>query len=124
MVPTAYAGTGTRGSGLASAPGVFTAQFILFGMVLAQLADAVTFTIGVSRFGIGLESNGIASALHHASGLSGVLLAKLAVILIGIALLVTSVNRFPRLLVWGGAAGTTVGLLGFVANSWSMAILG
>ena len=103
---------------------MFPAQFILFGMVLSQLADALTFTIGVSRFGIGLESNGIALALHDLSGLSAVLLAKLAVILIGIALLVTSVNRFPRLLVWGGAAGTTVGLLGFVANSWSMAILG
>ena len=37
---------------------VFTQRFILFGLVLAQLADAFTFTIGVSRFGIELESMG------------------------------------------------------------------
>jgi hypothetical protein len=35
---------------------VLTARIILFGIALAQLTDALTFTIGVSRFGIGLES--------------------------------------------------------------------
>lgn len=37
---------------------------ILFGLVSTQLADAATFTVGVSRFGIGLESNGIAASLQ------------------------------------------------------------
>lgn len=103
---------------------MFAARFILFGLVLAQLLDALTFTIGVSRFGIGLESNAVAIALHQVSGLDAVLAAKLGAILISIAMLVVAANRFPRLLVWGGAAGTSFGLLGFVANTWSMAIIG
>jgi hypothetical protein len=102
---------------------VFTARFILFGLVLAQLADAFTFTIGVSRFGINLESNGFAAALFHASGLDGVLLVKAAVLLVTIGLLLVASYRFPRLLVWGGAAATSLGLLGFVTNTASIAIL-
>ena len=114
---------GTRGPVLASARDVFTARFILFGVVLAQLADALTFTIGVSRFGIGLETNAIATALHGLSGLDAVLIAKLTAILLAIGLMVLGAHRFPRLLVWGGAAATSMGLLGFLTNAWSMAIL-
>lgn len=102
---------------------VFTQRFILFGLVLAQLADAFTFTIGVSRFGIELESNGFASALFRAGGLDGVLLAKAAVLLVTIGLLLLASYRFPRLLVWGGAAATSLGLLGFLTNAASIAIL-
>ena len=98
-------------------------RFILFGVVLAQLIDALTFTVGVSRFGIGLESNPIASAVHGVSGLDAVLIVKLAAILITLAVLLVAANRFPRLLVWGGAAATSFGLLGFITNAWSMAIL-
>ena len=102
---------------------MFTARFILFGLVLAQLADAFTFTIGVSRFGIHLESNGLAAALFHAHGLDGVLLVKAAVLLVTIGLLLVASYRFPRLLVWGGAAATSLGLLGFLTNTASIAIL-
>jgi hypothetical protein len=102
---------------------MITAQVILFGVVLAQLADALTFTIGVGRFGIGIESNGIAAALYHVSGLTGVLAVKGGVIISAIALMVFAVPNFPRLLVWGGAAATSLGLLGFAANSASIAIL-
>lgn len=109
---------------LALDPYVFTAQFILFGLVLAQLADALTFTIGVSRFGIGVESNGVAAAIYHAFGLNGVLFVKGTVIILAIGLMVLAAHRFPRLLVWGGAATTSMGMLGFIANSWSIAILG
>ena len=100
-----------------------TARLILFGIVLAQLADALTFTIGVSRFGIGLESNGLATAIFHAGGLDGVLLAKAAVLLITIGLMVVAATRYPRLLVWGGAAATAFGLLGFATNSASILLL-
>ena len=124
MARPAHRGIGTYGTRLASVQCMFTAQFILFGMVLAQLVDALTFTIGVGRFGIGIESNGIAAAVYHAFGLSGVLVMKGAVIVFAIGLMVLAAHRFPRLLVWGGAATTSMGLLGFVANSWSMAILG
>ncbi len=102
---------------------VFTSRFILFGLVLAQLADAATFTVGVSRFGIGLESNGIATGIYHASGLDGVLMAKTMVLLATIGLLVTTAPRFPRLLVWGGAAATSLGLLGFATNTASILLL-
>ena len=102
---------------------VITTRVILFGIALAQLADAFTFTIGVSRFGIGLESNGIAAQLFHAGGLDAVLLTKGAVLLSILALLIATATRFPRLLVWGGAAATSLGLLGFATNSLSIALL-
>ena len=114
---------GTSGPRLACRLGVFTAQFILFGLVSAQLADAMTFTIGVSRFGIGLESNGIAAWLYQLAGLAGVLAVKAGVLLATISIVVATAHRFPRLLVWGGAVATSIGLLGFVSNAWSMAIL-
>jgi hypothetical protein len=103
---------------------VFTTRLILFGMVLAQLADAFTFTLGVSRYGIRLESNGFAAALYGAGGLDGVLLAKALVLLLTIGLLLVAVGRFPRLLVWGGAAATSLGLLGFATNAASILLLG
>jgi hypothetical protein len=55
--------------------------------------------------------------------LNGVLVAKAAVLLVTIALLVMTATRFPRLLVWGGAAATALGLLGFATNSITIAIL-
>ena len=102
---------------------MFATRFILFGIVLAQLADAFTFTIGVSRFGIGLESNAIASTLFRENGLDGVLVAKGLALLVTIGLLVATSTRFPRLLVWGGAAATSLGLLGFATNTASILIL-
>jgi hypothetical protein len=102
---------------------VFSVRFILFGLVLAQLADAFTFTIGVSRFGIGLESNGIAAVLYQTAGLEAVLAAKAGVMLATVGLLAVTAGRFPRLVVWGGAAATSLGLLGFAANWASMLVL-
>jgi hypothetical protein len=102
---------------------LLTARIILFGLVLAQLVDALTFTIGVSRFGIGLESNGLAVWLYRSSGLDAVLIAKGVVILASIGLLVFATSRVPRLLVWGGAAATSLGLLGFATNTLSILIL-
>lgn len=87
------------------------------------LADALTFTIGVSRFGIGLESNGIAAQLFRAGGLDAVLIVKGAVLVAILALLVATATRFPRLLVWGGAAATSLGFLGFAVNAISIALL-
>ena len=102
---------------------MLTARIILFGLVLAQLADALTFTVGVSRFGIDLESNAFAAYLYHSTGLDGVLLAKGAVLVTTIGLMVVAAHRFPRLLVWGGAAATSLGLLGFATNATSIALL-
>jgi hypothetical protein len=123
MVPTAYGAPGPMARFLQCTLGMIAARVILFGIVAAQLADAMTFTIGVSRFGIGLESNGIAAALYHLSGLAGVLAVKGGVLLMTLAILVATASQFPRLLVWGGAAATSIGLLGFAANSASILIL-
>ena len=112
-----------RRRGFCNGCGMLTTRVILFGVALAQLADALTFTIGVSRFGIGLESNAIASWLHGIGGLDAVLAAKGGVLLATIGLLVTTASRFPRLLVWGGAAATSLGFLGFAANSASIMLL-
>ncbi len=114
---------GTDGAPYAMPLTMLTRQVILFGFVLAQLVDALTFTIGVSRFGIHLESNGFAAALYRNAGLDGVLLAKAAVILATLGLLVLAASRFPRLLVWGGAAATSIGLLGFATNSATILLL-
>ncbi len=92
-------------------------RLILLALVVTQLADAATFTLGVSRYGIGLESNGIAAGLFGAGGLEAVLLTKGTVLLATIGLLVATATRFPRLLVWGGAAATSLGLLGFGSNT-------
>ena len=102
---------------------MFTARVILFGVVLAQLADAFTFVLGVSRYGISLESNGFATQLFHLGGLDAILLAKGAVIVGTTLLLAYTAHRYPRLLMWGGSTATSMGLLGFAANSASMAIL-
>lgn len=100
-----------------------TARIILLGILLAQLADAATFAVAVSRFGISLESNGFAVEFYRMAGLEGVLWAKLGVIIAAIALLAATAPRFPRLLVWGGAATTSFGLLGFLTNTASIIIL-
>ena len=98
-------------------------RVILFGLVAAQLADAISFTVGVSRFGIHLESNGFAASLFHAGGLGSVLMVKGVVIVGLIAILAALAGRFPRLLVWAGATATSFGLIGFIANTTSIMIL-
>ena len=124
MVQTGHWPPGTTGTGRAILAVVPTAPFILTAMVLAQLADAFTFTMGVGQFGIQLESNGIAATLYRVSGLDGVLLAKAAAILLSLAILVLAAHRFPRRLFMGGAAATSLGLLGFATNTLSILILG
>lgn len=101
-----------------------TARIILLGILIAQLADAVSFAIAISRYGIAIESNGLAAELYRSAGLGGVLWAKLAVIVVAIILLAVTAHRFPRLLVWGGAAATSLGLLGVLTNTASILILG
>jgi hypothetical protein len=103
---------------------VLTPRIILLALVAAQLTDAITFTAGVTRHGIGLESNGIASGLFALGGLQAVLVAKGLALVATIGLLSLTATRFPRLFVWGGAAATSVGLLGFATNSISLALLG
>ena len=101
-----------------------TPHLILVGVVVSQLADAVSFAFAVTRFGIAHEANAIAATLYQRGGIDAVLLAKGAVILVCISILVMAAHRFRKVLVMGGAAATSLGLLGFVTNTWSMVILG
>jgi hypothetical protein len=103
---------------------VLTSRIILVALVAAQLTDAITFTAGVTRHGIGIESNGIASWLFGLGGLQAVLLAKGIALVATVVLLSVTATRYPRLFVWGGAAATSIGLLGFATNSISLALLG
>ncbi len=96
---------------------------MLLFLVLVQLADAATFALGVDLHGIGLESNGFAVLAYRWAGTDGVLIMKLVVILAVLGILVYASQRFPRLLVWGAAAATAVGLLGVLTNVGSLLIL-
>ena len=100
-----------------------TARVILVALLVAQLADAATFAIGAALHGIGLESNGFAVAVYRTSGAEGVLVLKGGMLLVILATLAATATRFPRLLVWGGAAATSMGLLGFLANVTSLLLV-
>ena len=97
-----------------------TGRFILLGLVVAQIADAVTFSIGVTRLGIEYEANGIAAELFRLGGMDAVLVFKAAAIVTIVCFLALTAQRFPRVLYYGGAAATSLGLLGFVANTTSV----
>ncbi len=97
-------------------------RLILAGLLVAQLGDAISFAIGVQAIGIGAESNSLMAVAYHAAGVNGVLLLKGAAILVTLAILVLSAPRFPKLVVLGGATATSLGLLGLLLNSVSIAI--
>ncbi len=99
-------------------------RVILLILVFAQLADAATFTVGESIHGIGLESNGVAVMAYHAAGLAGVLALKATALILVVIVAAATVTRFPRLFVWLGAAATSMGLLGCVANVVSLLLVG
>ena len=98
-------------------------RVILLAILLAQLADAASFAVGHALHGIGLESNGFAVAVYGAAGADGVLMLKGAMIVVILVVLMVTAPRYKRLLVWGGAAATSIGLLGFLANVLSLWIL-
>jgi hypothetical protein len=100
------------------------ARLILLFLLIAQLGDATTFVIGQGLHGIRLESNHFAVAAYHAGGLSGVLLLKGVAIVVTLGVLTGTAHRFPRLLVWGGATATGIGLLGAIANVRTLLLMG
>jgi hypothetical protein len=97
-------------------------RLILAGLLMAQLGDAISFAIGVHANGIGAESNTVMALAYQAGGVGGVLLLKGFAILATLAILVFSATRFPKLVVLGGATATSLGLLGLLLNSVSIAI--
>jgi hypothetical protein len=96
-------------------------RLILAGLLLAQLADATTFALGIHHVGIGAEANGWARELYQRGGVDAVLGVKLATIVLTLGILVLSAYRYPRIVVMGGATATSLGLVGAVSNSLSVA---
>jgi hypothetical protein len=96
-------------------------RLVLAGLLIAQLADAVSFAIGISRVGIAAEANGWMRFLYDAGGLTAVMALKGGAILLSLAILVAAAWRYPRLVVLGGAAATSLGLLGFLSNTLAIA---
>jgi hypothetical protein len=97
-------------------------RLILAGLLLAQLADAASFAIGIARLGIGAEANGWMRVLYDAGGLPAVMAFKGGAILLTLAILVLAAWRYPRLVILGGAAATSLGLLGFFSNTLAIAL--
>jgi hypothetical protein len=97
-------------------------HLILLWMVVAQLADAATFAIAVGRVGIQNEANAFAATLYAFGGIDAVLIVKGVAIIAAIAILVVAASRYRRVLVLGGAAATSLGILGFVTNTWALAL--
>ena len=98
-------------------------RVLLTVLLLAQLADAATFSVAIPILGIGVESNGIAALIYHWQGMGGVLALKGAAIVATLGLLVIASSRAPRIFYFGGATATTVGAFGAVTNVWAVALL-
>jgi hypothetical protein len=99
------------------------ARIMLAGLLIGQLADALTFLLGASIHGITIEANGFAALAYRWHGIDGVLLLKGAGILMTLVVLVAAASRYPRLFMWGTAAATGLGLLGVAMNLTSLALL-
>jgi hypothetical protein len=90
---------------------------VLAGVLIAQLADTVSFGIGVSRLGIGIEGNALMRTAYEAAGLAGVLFVKGAAIAAVMTMLIVARPRFPRFVKLGGAVATALGLVGATINA-------
>jgi hypothetical protein len=97
-------------------------RLVLALLLLAQLADAASFVIGIPMVGIHAEANGMARLAFDAGGTSGVVLLKGAGILATLAILVYSAPRFPRMALLGASAALAFGVLGALLNTVSIAI--
>jgi hypothetical protein len=96
--------------------GTFAPLFVLLA-VIAQLADAATFTFGSQILGIRYEANGLAAGIYQRTGLEGLLLVKGSVIVLTVAVLLVLATRLPRAFTFGAAAATAIGLLGALSNA-------
>lgn len=96
---------------------------VLTVLLLAQLADAATFSVMIPVLGIGVESNGLAALLYHWQGMGGVLALKAAAIVATLGLLILVWNRAPRVFYLGGATATTVGAFGAFTNVLALVVL-
>ena len=96
---------------------------LLLAVVAAQLADAISFAIGVARLGIGVEGNPLMRAAYEVGGTLGVLGVKGAAIAVVLAMLVAAGQRYPRFATLGAAAAIGLGLFGATMNALVTALM-
>ncbi len=96
---------------------------LLLAVLAAQVADAVSFAVGVSRLGIGVEANPLMRAAYEVGGTAGVLGIKAGAIALMLAMLVVAGRHYPRLAALGGAFAIGVGALGASMNTLVMLLL-
>lgn len=101
-----------------------SATVILFGLLLAQLADAATFIFAVMQLPAAGEANPWMRFAFEAGGTSAVLWVKGASIMVTLVLLAAFAPRFPRLLLFVGATSTSVGILGALTNVAVLLLMG
>ena len=101
-----------------------TVRPILFVVLLAQAADSLSFAIGVSRLGIGVEGNPLMRAAHEVAGTVGVLGIKGVAIALVVTMLVVAGPRFPRFATLGSYVAIGLGFFGAFMNAGIMLLMG
>jgi hypothetical protein len=100
---------------------MITSMLPLLTAVAAQLFDLGTFIVMVRRFGAEAEANPLVAAIFADYGTPLVALAKLSVLLLVVALAVSTARRSPRVRLFAGALPVTVaiiaGLIGGLSNA-------
>ena len=91
-------------------------QRLLLIVIVAQLADLLTFVPAVSRVGIGAEQNPIVRTLFVAMGAAGPAALKVCAIVAVVALLYRVAVRYPNLAGRSCMVAVGLGLLGTWSN--------
>ena len=94
-----------------------TVRPLLLAVVAAQVADAISFAIGVAQLGIGVEGNPLMRAAYEAIGIVGVLAVKGVAVAAVVTMLAVAGGRFPRFVAIGSAVAIGLGLLGATMNT-------
>jgi hypothetical protein len=85
-------------------------------LILAQLADYVTFLAMIVRHGLDAEANPLVVTIVEEHGLALLTLAKAVAVLLVASLAVSVGKTRPRLAATVLAVGVAVGVLGTVSN--------
>ena len=85
-------------------------------LILAQLADYVTFLAMLTRHGLDAEANPLVVTIVEEHGLALLTLAKAVAVLLVASLAVSVWQTRPRLAATVLAVGVAVGVLGAVSN--------
>ena len=93
----------------------------ILALILAHMADYVTFMFMVGRRGIGEELNPIVVRIAEEQGLALLTVAKFATVLLVAAVFLISVKDRPRLASGVLAFGVFIGALGAFSNILTIA---